>query len=723
MPPGDDNAKNLRPSGGPVSQPCAEGQYQLLFDCNPIPMWVFDRSTLRFLDVNKAAVRQYGYTRNEFLAMSILDIRPPETIPDVVVDVARRVRGLQEPGSWIHRRKDGTNLDVDIVCHDLIFQGVDALLVAANDVTARHQAERAALQAEENYRSIFENAVIGIFQHSADGRVLSVNPALAQMHGYDSPEHLCAEVSNVAAQLFVHPERLRELARAAEHGVVRNAEVELYRRDRSRIWVLVNLRSARDGEGNPVYEGTAEDITDRKAAEAQVRFLAWHDALTGLPNRALFVDRLETTLAAASRNDQKLAVLFLDLDRFKNINDSLGHSVGDQVLQAVAARFRESVRAVDTVARLGGDEFLILLPDVTSAADAEVAARRILSAMARPFTIRNHRLGCSCSIGIALFPNHGPDGETLIRSADAAMYSAKEMGSSRVRLFTREMNQRATRQFNLENNLRAALGTAQFSLVYQPQRNLATGAVVGMEALLRWQHPTLGSVSPEDFIPVAESSGLILPIGEWVLLTACSLVRQWQREGRPVIPVSVNVSAVQFRHQDFCSLIRSVLRETQLSPRLLELELTESVLLSNADVMTSVLEELQNMGVALAIDDFGTGYSSLSYLRQFRASRLKIDRSFVRDLATDPDDAAITAAIIGMAKSLNMKVLAEGVESDAQIEFLRRHRCDEIQGYYFSQPLPASQIAGFLAAAGIRCVSAAAPQPARRLIPPAFPLP
>ncbi len=686
-------------------------------------MWVFDRRTLRFLDVNEAAVRQYGYTRAEFLAMSILDIRPPETAPDVVVDVARRVHGLQEPGSWIHRRKDGTDLDVDIVCHDLIFQGVDALLVAAHDVTARNQAQRAARQAEENYRSIFENAVIGIFQHSADGRVLSVNPALAHLHGYDSPEHLCAEVSNIAAQLFVHPERMAELARAAEHGIVRNAEVELYRRDRSRIWVLVNLRSVRDGEGNPVYEGTAEDITDRKAAEAQVRFLAWHDALTGLPNRALFVDRLETNLAATARSQQKAAVLFLDLDRFKNINDSLGHSVGDQLLQAVAARFRESLRTVDTVARLGGDEFLALLPDIASAADAEQAARRILEAIARPFSIRNHRLACSCSIGIALFPDHGPDGETLIRNADAAMYSAKEMGSSRIRFFTREMSQRASRQFSLENNLRAALDTSQFSLVYQPQRNLATGAVVGMEALLRWQHPTLGPVSPDDFIPVAESSGLILPIGEWVLLTACSLLRQWQREGRPVIPVSVNVSAVQFRHQDFCSLIRSVLRETELSPRLLELELTESVLLSNADVMTSVLEELQNMGVTLAIDDFGTGYSSLSYLRQLRASRLKIDRSFVRDLATDPDDAAITAAIIGMAKSLNMRVLAEGVETEAQVEFLRRHRCDEIQGYYFSRPLPASQLAAFLLAAGIRCADTPVPHPSPDLTSPAFPVP
>jgi diguanylate cyclase (GGDEF)-like protein/PAS domain S-box-containing protein len=698
MRPSDDNASDFRPAGLAVPLPYAQDQYQLLFDSNPVPMWVFDRKTLRFLDVNKATVRQYGFTRAEFLGMTVLEIRPPETIPELVEDIAHRQRGLQDPGSWIHRRKDGTLFEVEIVCHDLTFRGADALLVAAHDTTARNQAQRDARQAEEKYRSIFENAVIGIFQHSFDGHILSVNPALAHMHGYESPEQLQAEVSNVAAQLFVYPERMMEIARAAEHGVIRNAEVELYRKDRSRIWVLVNLRAVRGINGDFIFEGTAEDITERKAAEAQVRFLAWHDALTGLPNRALFADRLDTALAAALRAEQKVAVLFLDLDRFKNINDSLGHSIGDQMLQAVAERFRQSVRAVDTVARLSGDEFLILLPSITSASEAEGAARRILQAVGRSFTIRNHRLGASCSIGIALFPDHGADGETLIRNADAAMYSAKEMGSSRVRFFTQEMNQRATRQLNLENDLRAALGAREFSLVYQPQKNLATGAVVGMEALLRWQHPTLGLVLPGDFISVAESSGLILPIGEWVLRTACSLLGQWRQEGRPIIPVAVNVSVVQFRHQEFCSLIRSVLMEADLPPRFLELELTESVLLSNADVMVSVLEELQDMGVNLAIDDFGTGYSSLSYLKQFRAARLKIDKSFVRDLATNPDDAAIASAIISMAKSLNMRVLAEGVETEAQIAFLRQHRCDEIQGYYISWPLPAPQIADFLSA-------------------------
>ncbi|MGA7350279.1 MAG: sensor domain-containing diguanylate cyclase [Acidobacteriaceae bacterium] len=436
----------------------SDSQYRLLFESNPIPMWVFHRETLHFLAVNQAAVRQYGYSEEQFLRMTIADIRPTETVPDLMLDVARRRHGLQEPEVWKHCRKDGTIIDVEVVCHDLKFQESDAMLVAAYDVTARARAQEKARQAEEKYRAIFDNAVVGIFQHTPEGRPINVNPAFARMHGYDSPKELLAEVTNAAAQLFVEPQRLMEAVEAAAaQGIVRGAEVELYRKDRSRFWVMVNLRAVVDPAGKVVlFEGTAEDITDRKAAEAQVNFLAYHDALTGLPNRALFMDRLESALASARRRGEKLAVLFLDLDRFKNINDSLGHSIGDQLLKVVAERLKESVREQDTVARLGGDEFLIMLSGADYAVDPALAAHRLMNAMTRPFIVQGHMLSTSCSIGVCVFPDRGEDGETLIKNADAAMYCAKDDGSNRVRVFADSMNRPGVARVTLENCARLA---------------------------------------------------------------------------------------------------------------------------------------------------------------------------------------------------------------------------------------------------------------------------
>ncbi len=435
------------------------------------------------------------------------------------------------------------------------------------------------------------------------------------------------------------------------------------------------------------------DITNRKVAEERVRFLAYYDALTGLPNRTLLQDRLTKALASARRNKDKVALLFLDLDRFKDINDSLGHSVGDLLLKEVAGRLKTWGREQDTVARLGGDEFLITLTHVKDIPDVAVAAERLMNEMTAEFIIQGHSLNVNCSIGISMFPEHGMDCETLIKNADAAMYSAKEGGRNNFRFFAEDMNVHAVERLTLENNLRLALDKKELFLVYQPQMEIATGRITGLEALLRWQHPDLGLVSPDRFIRIAENSGLIVPIGEWVLRTACGQAKRWQDEGLAAVTVAVNVSAVQFRQAGFCGLIRRVLHETDLAPQYLELELTESLLLADADVTLAVLKELKSMGLTLAIDDFGTGYSSFNYLRQFHVSKVKIDRSFIRDVAVNPDDAAITSAIISMAKSLNLKVIAEGVENEAQMSFLRAHFCDEIQGYYFSKPLATDQIA------------------------------
>ena len=450
--------------------------------------------------------------------------------------------------------------------------------------------------------------------------------------------------------------------------------VDAQRRYRGRIWYF-------------------RDITDHMLAEERAQFLAYYDALTGLPNRALLQDRLAKALAAARRQGHKVAVLFLDIDRFKDVNDSLGHSVGDLLLQKIAERLKTWGREQDTVARLSGDEFVITLTHIKDVPDAAVATERLMDALTAEFIVEGQSLIIGCSVGISLFPEHGPDCETLIKNADAAMYSAKNDGRNNFRFFNEDTNAEVVERLTLENSLRLALSKKQLFLMYQPQMDIATGRIIGLEALLRWQHPTLGLVPPDKFIRIAENIGMIVPIGEWVLRTACFQAREWQREGFLAARVAVNVSAVQFRQEGFCELIRSVLQETGLPPQCLELELTESLLLANAELMLLVFQKLEAMGLTLAIDDFGTGYSSFSYLKQFRVNKLKIDRSFIQDVAVNTDDAAITAAIISMAKSLRLKVIAEGVENEAQMSFLRAHQCDEIQGYYFSKPLAVDKVA------------------------------
>src|SRR5208282_827105 len=495
-----------------------------------------------------------GYSREEALGKNPRLLKSGEQAEGYYAKLWSTISsGKIWQGEVVNRRKDGTiyteEMTITPVTQGFGDGGETQFVAIMQDISERKRAEQALQQAEEKYRAIFEDAVVGIFQNTPDGRPLSVNRALAEMHGYDSPEQLLAEVSNVALQLFVDPNRMEELRQVlAEKGVVRGAEVEIYRRDRAKKWVLVNLRAVRDTGGNVVlHEGTIEDITDRKLAEQQVQFLAYYDALTGLPNRTLLQDRLAKALAGARRRKEKVAVLFLDLDRFKVINDSLGHSLGDLLLQEVAERLRKGARELDTVARLGGDEFLIVLTSVKEVSDAAVGAERIVKGMTDGFVVEGHPLSISCSLGISVFPEHGTNSETLIKNADAAMYCAKESGRNTFRFFTENMNAQAVERLTLENSLRLALVRKELFLVYQPQIEIATGRITGLEALIRWQHPTLGLVPPDKFIRIAENSGLIIPIGEWVLRTACAQARKWQDEGLPALPIAVNVSAVQFR--------------------------------------------------------------------------------------------------------------------------------------------------------------------------------
>ena len=576
------------------------------------------------------------------------------------------------------------------------------------DITGRKKTEAALSQAEEKYRRIFEEAVIGIYQTTPDGRVLSANPALARLFGYDFPEELMAGRTDVAGQGYVDP-GARELFKrlVEEKGSVRDLEHQAYRKDGSKMWLLGNARVVRDASGATLYyEGTVADITDRKAAEEKVQHLAYYDALTGLPNRILLQDRLTKALASARRRKDKVALLFLDLDRFRDVNEAFGLPFGDLLLQEFAKRLERCVREQDSVARLDmgrlhGDEFLIVLTGIKDISEAAVAAKRFMDTMTAEFAVQGHSLVITCSLGISIFPEHGADAETLIKNADAAMYIAKDRGRNNFQFFTEDMNARIMERLALESSLRLALERKEFFLVYQPQMDIGTGKITGLEALLRWQHPELGLVPPDKFIRIAEKSNLILPIGEWVLRTACAQARKWHDEGLRAVPVAVNVSAVQFRQEDFSILIGSVLLETGLASQYLELELTESLLLSAADATFSVLLNLKALGLSLAIDDFGTGYSSLSYLKRFPINKLKIDRSFIRDVAVNPDDAAITTAIIAMAKQLKLKVIAEGVEDEAQLSFLRENHCDEIQGYYFCKPLVVDAVADFLRGAGV----------------------
>ncbi|MGO8913658.1 MAG: putative bifunctional diguanylate cyclase/phosphodiesterase [Bradyrhizobium sp.] len=442
---------------------------------------------------------------------------------------------------------------------------------------------------------------------------------------------------------------------------------------------------------------------ERKAMESaalamarQMAHAAEHDALTGLPNRMLLNDRVSQAIIAAPHHMKKVAVLFLELDGFKHINDSLGHPIGDKLLQSIANRLVECARDSDTVSRQGGDEFVVLLSEVEQAEDAAIAARRMLQTVAECYSIDRHDLHVTASVGVSVYPDDGLDAETLIKNADTAMYQAKESGRQSYEFFKPAMNVRAVERQSLEEGLQRALERRELTLYYQPQVNLTTGAITGAEALIRWMHPTRGLVSPADFIPVAEDCGLILSIGAWVLREACGQARAWMDAGLRATNMAVNVSAMEFRDQNFLENLFAILAETGLDPKSLELELTESVLMKHASSTAKILQTLRESGMRVAVDDFGTGYSSLSYLRKFPVDTLKIDQSFIRQISTDGDDTTIVKAVIGMARDLKLRVIAEGVETPEQAVFLRACRCQEAQGYYFGRPVPPQQFAMLL---------------------------
>nr|WP_290223456.1 EAL domain-containing protein [Trichocoleus desertorum] len=760
---------------------------------------------------------------------------------------------------------------------DAAQQRVGRILGAVKDITERKRAEEALRQAEAKYRSIFENAVEGIFQTTTDGQYLTANPMLATIYGYDSPEELMVTLTDIQQQLYVDPSSRAEFMQLIQtQEAVWGFESQIYRKDGTVIWISENARTIRDDQGQLVgYEGTVEDITRRKQAEEElhkregllqgvaeatrhlltntnyeaaiaeaiatlgaaagvdrvyiyenhlhpvtaelamsmrfewtrsaiaptihqvhsqnqsyqefglsrwyaalstghsisgitrdfpaaeqelleldrilsillvpilidqhfwgyigfddcttercwskseesiliamaasiggalkreqaattIRYQAFHDLLTGLPNRICFNNRLLPSLTQAQSSGQNVAVMFLDLDRFKTINDTLGHAVGDHLLQLSAQRIASCLREGDVVARWGGDEFTLLLPNLSCPEAASKIARRVLESLKPAFNLEGHELYITSSIGIALYPQDGEDVPTLLRNADAALYKAKDQGRNNYQFYTTALNAQASARLELESGLHHALERGEFVVYYQPQVNLLNQQITCMEALVRWQHPELGLLDPQGFIPLAEENGLIVRIGEWVLQTACQQAKQWQQAGFVRSRVSVNLSARQFQQPELVEIVARTLAESQLAPEFLELEITETTVMQNADSTREVLHDLDKMGVSLAMDDFGAGYSSLGYLKKFPLHTLKIDQSFIRDLSISSQDAAIVSAVIALGQGLNLNVIAEGVETQAQLERLRSLQCQTIQGYLLSPPLAVPDATAFL---------------------------
>ncbi|MGE5491464.1 MAG: EAL domain-containing protein [Actinomycetota bacterium] len=626
--------------------------------------------------------------------------------------VVRRIRVLHNHAQQLAEGKDSGR--VAIYRYDEIGDLAAAFTAMREQVLSREAALRTAqLELEDRVEArtrdlrlanrrltLFSQAVeqnpVGILIAGIDGKIEYANAAYQKITGDALPSLAGTHLSNAlrggeaidmdeAILVAISGERCWETERQSQ------------REDGSIYWERIHLAAVQDESGFAAHLLLSrEDITERHDQQEKIAYQAHYDTLTGLPNRVLAHDRLLHTMGHSRRNGTRAAAMYIDLDNFKQVNDTLGHNAGDALLQQAAARLQAAMRDEDTVARLGGDEFLIVLNGLAHGDDTSNIAEKIVSAFAAPFQVEDRELVTSPSIGIAIYPDDGTDATELLRNADLAMYEAKEAGRNTYRFFDRKMNADAVERMNLLGKLRGAAERGELVLHYQPQVDLHTGAVVGAEALLRWYHPELGLVPPGRFIPIAEDSGLIVPIGTWVLQEACRQAVAWQRAGLPPVVVAVNLSAVQFRTPEIYDTVVSALEESGLDARWLELEITESILIRDTESVLEKATRLKELGLKLSIDDFGTGYSSLSYLKRFPVDKLKVDRSFVRDMATDPEDAALVQAIVQMAKTLGLKTIAEGVETQAVLDHLRLSHCDEVQGFFFGRPMPAEDFETYL---------------------------
>jgi diguanylate cyclase (GGDEF)-like protein/PAS domain S-box-containing protein len=833
----------------------SEARYRLLFATNPVPMWVYDAETLRFLAVNEAAIANYGYSESEFHSMTVLQILPPGETPgflEVLQDARSGAETAKETA--LHRRKNGEEIEVRVSAQAIRFAGREARMVAVEDVTARRRAEKiqaalyrigeitqsadhldtfyaelhkvlgelmyarnfyiaiaddaaglirfpyfvdefdpppdpirreqgltgvvlrsgeplmlsgreieervaaggldaqgtttvdwvgvplrtadrtfgvltvqsysesirygesekeilrfvsshiasavekkrsaeALAQSERQYRSLFENANDAVFIIDPETRrILQANHRAAETYGFSAETLVGMRYDDLVDP---HASGIGGMLSSVGEGSMRNVGAAHRSRDGSPIDVLVSA-SMMEYEGRPAILSINRDVTDTKRAEKQIERLAYQDPLTGLANRLRFEDRLALALAGARREDHGLAVLFIDLDRFKVVNDSLGHKVGDQLLRQVAERLAPLIRMSDTLARVGGDEFILLLSRIEQRESAGLVARKIQDLFRPAFRVAGRDLFVTPSIGISVFPDDGDDADSIVKNADVAMYVAKQRGRDNYQFYSRTGERGGLERLDLESKLHQAIANEELRVHFQPQVSLRTGAITGMEALVRWKHPVRGILLPGDFIGLAEDSGLIVDLGLLVLKLACEQARAWRNQGHRDLYVSVNLSIRQLQESDFPTRVKAILEETGLPAGQLKLEITESVAMQNLDMSIDALGRLKRLGVGITMDDFGTGYSSLSYLKILPVDTLKIDRSFIRDVAGDTNDASIVRASIVLAHELRLKVVAEGVETPEQLRFLRQHQCDEVQGFLFSPALPAEKFEAML---------------------------
>ena len=642
-----------------------------------------------------------GYSKEEMMGMNYYNFTEKESVKEVfqTFNTVYKNGTAEKEFDWPIIRKDGTKryVEASILLKKDSSGEITGFQGFTHDITERKQAEEALRQSEGKYRSILENIQEAYFEVDLAGNFIFVNDSMSRITGC-SKEELAGmnysqfsdeETSKNVFQAFNKVYKTGELTEGFDWLIIRKDGTKRY------IESSVSLRN--NLSDKPIgFKGIIRDITERKRIEQELNHMATHDALTGLPNRLMFIQLLNQAILSAQRNNKQLAVLFIDLDRFKIINDSLGHEAGDQLLQEIANRFRQSLRSVDVVSRLGGDEFIIFIEDFDELNHVATLAHKILTSTIKPIVLMGEECRVTASIGISLYPGDGQDEQTLMKNADIAMYFAKEEGKNNYQFYSKNIQSTANERLSIETNLRLALERREFHLEYQARLDFKTGEISGVEALLRWNNFSLGSVTPTQFIPVAEETGLIVSIGRWVLKTACAQNIAWQRQGLPAVCMAVNLSIRQLMDDNLLEDIRITLKESGMAPNLLELEITESMVMHNPTRLIAVLTKIKELGVRLAIDDFGTGYSSLAQIKHFPIDTLKVDRSFIRNLTHDSEDKAITEAIITMGKTLSLTVVAEGVETEEQEDFLREHICDEMQGFYFSKPIAPDQFADLL---------------------------
>jgi diguanylate cyclase (GGDEF)-like protein/PAS domain S-box-containing protein len=672
-----------------------EQKFADLFELSPDAIVMRDEAGVMQL-VNRRAEQIFGYQRDELIGEDVSTLISAGAQP-ILAAARQRFLGSVEDTMHIDDRaleglrRDGTVFPLEASLSRVRTEAGAMVVATLRDISERRRAEE-RMRLQELALEAATNAILIVDSRAPDYPIVHVNRAFETMTGYTAAEAIGINCRFLQGSDRDQPEleRVRSAIRSGESAsvLVRN-----YRKDGTLFWNQLQISPVRSEAGTVThFLGIQNDVTELKTYQTELEYRANYDALTGLANKNLFSDRLDQALGFAVRSGEQVALLYLDLDRFKNVNDSLGHSSGDALLKHVAQRIHECTRETDTVARLGGDEFAVVLATVDHASSAAAIAQEILQAVERPVTILEHEVFSSASIGICIYPTDGANAETLLKNADTAMYRAKASGRNQLCFYTEDLNANALERLRLEADLRRALAMEEFELHYQPRVELATGRITSVEALIRWRRGEQGLISPARFIPLAEETGLIVPIGAWVLRTACTQMRLWRDAGYDTLRVAVNLSTRQFRQPDLLEMILTTLRETGLDARHLELEITESMAMHDPKHTQGLLEKLSGLGIALAIDDFGTGYSSLAYLKRFPIDYLKIDQSFVRGIPADKEDELIVRSIIALGQSLELVLIAEGVETEEQRAFLRAEGCEEMQGYLFSRPKPATEI-------------------------------